>query len=102
VGREKATTRRSYSRIRLIGHDSYGTSGTPRRRGTGYDNRTAGGVGNIQLVTPSLTHWLSPSWNSHTAQVGMLKIQVPEPGAVLLLAAGGGVLGLLYWTSRRV
>jgi hypothetical protein len=32
----------------------------------------------------------------------MLTLSVPEPGAVLLLAAGGGVLGLLYWTSRRV
>jgi hypothetical protein len=69
---------------------------------TGYDNRTAGGIGNIQLVTPSVTHWLSPGWNTHSAQVGILKIQVPEPGAVLLLAAGGGVLGLLYWVSRRV
>ena len=70
---------------------------------TGYDNRTAGGLGNIQLVTPTLTHWLSPGWNTHTAQTGMLKLQVgPEPGAMLLLAAGGGVLGLLYWVSRRV
>ncbi len=69
---------------------------------TGYDNRTAGGKGTIQLVTPTLTHWLSPGWNTHSAQTGMLKIRVPEPGAVLLLAAGGGVLGLLYWVSRRV
>jgi hypothetical protein len=68
---------------------------------TGYDNRAAGGLGNIQLVTPSVNHWLSPGWNTHSAQVGMLKIQVPEPSAVLLLAAGGGVLGLLYWVSRR-
>ena len=69
---------------------------------TGYDNRDSAGKGNIQLVTPTLTHWLSPGYNTHSAQLGMLKIQVPEPGAVLLLAAGGGVLGLLYWTSRRV
>jgi hypothetical protein len=69
---------------------------------TGFDNRTPGGLGNIQLVTPTLTHWLSPGWNSHTAQVGMLQLHVPEPGAVLLLAAGVGVLGLLYRASRRV
>ncbi len=69
---------------------------------TGYDNRTAAGKGVIQLVTPTLTHWLSPGWNTHSAQTGMLTIRVPEPGAVLLLAAGGGVLGLLYWVSRRV
>jgi hypothetical protein len=69
---------------------------------TGYDNRTSMGYGNIQLVTPTLTHWLSPGFNTHTAQMGILRISVPEPGAVLLLAAGGGVLGLLYWVSRRV
>ena len=49
-----------------------------------------------------LTHWLSPGFNTHTAQLGLLRISVPEPGALLLLAAGGGVLGLLYWVSRRV
>jgi hypothetical protein len=70
---------------------------------TGYDNRDSQGYGNIQLVTPTLTHWLSPGFNTHTAQIGILKLSVvPEPGAVLLLAAGGGVLGLLYWVSRRV
>jgi hypothetical protein len=69
---------------------------------TGYDNRTAGGKGNIQLVTPTLTHWLSPGFNTHSAQLGMLTLKVPEPSAALLLAAGGGVLGLLYWVSRRV
>ena len=68
---------------------------------TGYDNRTTGGLGNIQLVTPTLTHWLSPGWNSHTAQLGILTLQVPEPDAVLLLVAGGGALGLLFWVSRR-
>jgi hypothetical protein len=69
---------------------------------TGYDNRDSQGYGNIQLVTPTITHWLSPGFNTHTAQIGMLTLSVPEPGAVLLLAAGGGVLGLLYWVSRRV
>jgi hypothetical protein len=68
---------------------------------TGYDNRTAGGAGNIQLVTPTLTHWLSPGWNSHTAQVGILTIRVPEPNAVFLLLSGAGVLWLLFRVSRR-
>jgi hypothetical protein len=69
---------------------------------TGFDNRTPGGKGHIQLVTPTLTHWLSPGFNTHTAQIGFLNLKVPEPGAVLLLAAGCGALGLLYWVSRRV
>jgi hypothetical protein len=68
---------------------------------TGFDNRTAGGKGVIQLVTPTLTHWLSPGWNTHSAQTGILRIQVPEPGAVLLLAVGAGVLLVLHRASRR-
>ncbi|MHC4610453.1 MAG: PEP-CTERM sorting domain-containing protein, partial [Planctomycetota bacterium] len=68
---------------------------------TGFDSRTAGGKGSIQLVTPTLTHWLSTGFNSHTAQIGMLKIQVPEPAAVLLLAVGAGVLVALHRVSRR-
>jgi hypothetical protein len=68
---------------------------------TGYDNRTPGGRGNIQLVTPTLTHWLSPGFNTHTAQIGLLTIQVPEPGVVLLLAAGAGALVWLRRISRR-
>jgi hypothetical protein len=67
---------------------------------TGYDNRTAGGKGVIQLVTPTLTHWLIPGWNTHSAQTGILTIRVPEPGAVLLLAVGAGVLVLLRRLSR--
>jgi hypothetical protein len=69
---------------------------------TGYDNRTPQGKGNIQLVTPTLTHWLNGyPFEHHTAQVGMLTIQVPEPGAILLLAAGAGVLVFLRRVSRR-
>ncbi|HEY5658244.1 MAG TPA: hypothetical protein VIY27_10700, partial [Myxococcota bacterium] len=69
---------------------------------TGYDNRTTGGLGNIQLVTPTLTHWLSPTLDTHTAQIGILKLAVtPEPGAVVLLAAGAGVLMGLRYAGRR-
>jgi hypothetical protein len=32
------------------------------------------GIGNIQLVTPALTHWLSPALNNHTGHIGILKI----------------------------
>ena len=67
--------------------------------------RDASGVGRISLVTPTLTHWLSVGLNTHSGQMGMLYLDilsVPEPGAVLLLAVGGGVLGLLYWVGRRL
>jgi len=67
----------------------------------GFDTVTSGGVRNIQLVTPTLTHWIGPGYQTHTAQIGILTLQVPEPGAMLLLAAGAGVLGLLYRASRR-
>jgi hypothetical protein len=68
---------------------------------TGYDNRTPGGRGTIQLVTPTLTHWLSPGFNTHTAQVGLLTLQVPEPGVTLLFATGAGALAGLRYMSRR-
>ena len=60
---------------------------------TGYDNRTAQGLGNIQLVTPVLTHWVDGTPGNHTGQIGVLTLHfVPEPGATLLLTAGAGVL----------
>jgi hypothetical protein len=68
---------------------------------TGYDNRTPGGLGNIQLVTPTLTHWVAGTWISHTAQLGMLRLQVPEPCAALLLVAGAGALAVLHRVSQR-
>jgi hypothetical protein len=65
---------------------------------TGYDDRTALGLGNIQLVTPALTHWINGSPGDHTGQIGVLTLHfVPEPGAGLLLAAGAG---LLVWLRR--
>jgi len=75
-----------------------GFSTTMRR--AGYDQRTPLGFGNIQLVTPSLTHWQDGMNN--TGHIGILKLQiVPEPGDVLLLAAGTGVLVVLRRSSRR-
>jgi hypothetical protein len=68
----------------------------------GYDSVTSGGVRNIQLVTPTLTHWIGPGFQTHTAQIGILNLSItPEPGAILLLAAGAGVLVLLRRVGRR-
>jgi hypothetical protein len=68
----------------------------------GFDTTTPGGVRNIQLVTPSVVHWVGPGFQTHTAHVGILTMQIsPEPSALLLLATGGGLIGLLYWRSRR-
>jgi len=72
---------------------------------SGYDTVTGTGttkVRNIQLVTPTLTHWIGPGYQTHTGQVGVLTLTItPEPEAFLMLAAGGGLLALLYRASRR-
>jgi hypothetical protein len=69
---------------------------------TGYDTVTAGGVRNLQLVTPGLVHWIGVGFQGHTGHIGILTLQItPEPGAILLLGAGGGTLALLYGVSRR-
>jgi len=67
---------------------------------TGYDNRTAGGGGTIQLVTPHLTSWGAPP-DINTGEIGVLRLQfVPEPSGLLLLLAGAGMLlGLMYRRS---
>jgi hypothetical protein len=69
---------------------------------TGFDTVTSGGVRNIQLVTPTLTHWIGPGFQTHTAQIGILSLTItPEPEAILMLAAGGALLALLFRVSRR-
>jgi hypothetical protein len=42
---------------------------------TGFDNRNTKGTGSIQLVTPTLTHWLGSGFTSHTAEIGILNIR---------------------------
>ena len=64
----------------------------------GYDNRkttTPNGLGTIQLVTPVLTQWLQPSYNSETGGIGILKIKfVPEPQTWVMLVAGVSLLAV--------
>jgi hypothetical protein len=78
---------------------------------SGYDNRTPMGSGTIQLVTPHLVNWIQSDCpfpdctlrSETTASIAILRLQfVPEPRAVLLLAAGVGVLAVLRWVSCRV
>ena len=57
---------------------------------------------NIQLVTPALTRWISPSgYTDYTGHIGILSLQVLEPGRVVLLAASMAVLVLLQRSRRR-
>ncbi|HEY5656229.1 MAG TPA: hypothetical protein VIY27_00420 [Myxococcota bacterium] len=79
----------------------YATAGTYTTilHRAGYDTTTPGGVRNIQLVTPGLTHWKRGHGRpaNHTGHIGILKIRlVPEPRSALLLVAGAAVLVLLH------
>lgn len=71
---------------------------------SGYDNRTAGGAGNIQMVSPMLTHWRTPAaeLDYETGSIGVLTLEfVPEPSHLMLLVGGVSLLGLAYRSSRR-
>lgn len=70
---------------------------------SGYDNRTAMGAGNIQLVSPMLTHWRTPAGgvDYETAAIGKLTLTfAPEPSSAMLLVAGVSLLGLVYRSNR--
>jgi hypothetical protein len=70
----------------------------------GYDYRTANGVGKIQLVSPLLTAWRTPGFNTETNAVGFLNLEftvVPEPASWMMLFAGASLLGLIYRAQRR-
>lgn len=70
-------------------------------RRQGYDNRTGGGLGTIQLVTPVLTHWLG-SVIIDTGGVGIVRFQfTPEPQALGMLVAGLSLCGVLYRARGR-
>ena len=71
---------------------------------SGYDSRTAGGAGNIQMVSPMLTHWRTPGGgvDYETAAIGVLTLSfTPEPSSAMLLVAGVSMLGLVYRSNRR-
>jgi len=68
----------------------------------GYDGVTPSGARNIQLVTPALTHWVGPGFQTHTGHIGILKLTIaPEPGAWLSLMAGLASLLALRRAARR-
>ncbi|MCH8890847.1 MAG: hypothetical protein IH827_07205 [Myxococcales bacterium] len=88
----------------------YATVGslTTSFRRSGYDTTTPGGVRNIQLVTPTLTHWKRGHGRpfNHTGHIAILKIQlVPEPSGLAMFSAGVCALLLLqrsfHSSSRR-
>jgi hypothetical protein len=68
---------------------------------TGYDNRTPGGVGNIQMVSPALTRWKHPFSDYYTGSIATLKLTfIPEPTALLMLVPGIGALAILNRVRR--
>ena len=61
----------------------------------GHDARTGFGAGQVQLVSPMLTHWVGED-SSTTGGIGVLRITfTPEPAGASLLAAGVALLALL-------
>jgi hypothetical protein len=73
----------------------------------GTDQRTPGGAGHIQLVTPLVIQYTedrydSPPWTRHKAGVAVIDLNfVPEPSALLILASGLVTLAGLFGYSKR-
>lgn len=123
LGRSKTDPLNPYTNTGIFINQSGGTlttytkfaSGTPWTTGTvtvvatvgslstsfrrsGYDTTTPGGVRNIQLVTPALTHWKRGHGRpfNHTGHIARLKIRlVPEPSGLVMFSAGVCALLLL-------
>jgi len=79
----------------------YATAGsfTTSFQRSGYDTTTPGGARNIQLVTPTLTHWKRGHGRpfNHTGHIAIINIQlVPEPSRLAMFAAGAGALLILH------
>ena len=69
---------------------------------SGFDNRNATGMGEIQMVTPMLTRWVWAFGNYESGDIGKIRLNfTPEPQEYLMLGAGISLLGLLYRSSRR-
>jgi hypothetical protein len=77
-----------------------GTPANPRTVAlAGSDARTANGLGTLTLVTPIR---ISHSQLGSLAAFGVLRLTfAPEPGAVALLLAAGGLLALGTFRARR-
>ena len=70
------------------------------QRNTGYDKRTAMGLGAVQLVSPMMSKWTGAGVSS-TAGIGIMKINfTPEPSEWMMLAGGISMLGLLIHRRR--
>ena len=66
--------------------------------GTGFDNRTAGGLGTLQLVTPTI---VGLGALGTLASLATLTITfVPEPGTLLLLGMGLAGIAAISRKSR--
>jgi len=67
----------------------------------GFDNRTAMGLGNIQLVSGGLAQSSIQGPNG-TPNYSVMRLEfAPEPGAVTGLLAGAGLLGVVAWRRRQ-
>jgi hypothetical protein len=76
-------------------------------RRSGYDQRTAKGLGTIQLVAPHLVKWNFPDrsgpWDRHTGAIGVLRIKfVPEPSGWVMFAVGVGFLVMVPKRRRQL
>jgi len=67
----------------------------------GYDNRTAMGLGNIQLVAGGIAQ-SSLQASQGTATYSVMRLELaPEPGAIAGLLAGAALLGAVAWRRRH-
>ncbi len=67
----------------------------------GFDNRTGRGAGQVQMVSPMLTHWVGAG-ETRSSSIGVMKLTfAPEPEQGMVLGAGAAVLGLLFRSTRK-